>query len=87
MKPKVCLIDTNVVVAGLISGEPSSPPLLILDRPEPSMHCAAVPLPSRARYSRLSLGPHGVRCASCLFRLDLPAILPDSDPDLQVSSR
>ena len=31
MKPKVCLIDTNVVVAGLISGEPSSPPVLILD--------------------------------------------------------
>ena len=31
MKPKVCLIDTNVVVAGLISGEPSSPRVLILD--------------------------------------------------------
>ena len=31
MKAKVCIVDTNIVVAGLISADPGSPPAQILD--------------------------------------------------------
>jgi len=31
MKAKVCIVDTNIVVAGLISADPGSPPVQILD--------------------------------------------------------
>jgi len=31
MKAKVCVVDTNIVVAGLISADPGSPPAKILD--------------------------------------------------------
>ena len=31
MKAKVCIVDTNIVVAGLISADPGSPPVRILD--------------------------------------------------------
>lgn len=31
MKAKVCIVETNIVVAGLISADPGSPPVRILD--------------------------------------------------------
>ena len=31
MTPKVCLVDTNVIVSGLIGADPNSPPARILD--------------------------------------------------------
>ena len=31
MKPRGCIVDTNVVVSGLISADPSTPPARILD--------------------------------------------------------
>lgn len=31
MNSKICIIDTNIVVAGLISTDPTSPPVRILD--------------------------------------------------------
>ena len=38
MKAKVCIVDTNIVVAGLISADPGSPPVQILD----AMLCGAL---------------------------------------------
>ena len=31
MKAQVCIVDTNIVVAGMISADPGSPPVKILD--------------------------------------------------------
>jgi len=31
MKANVCIVDTNIVVAGMISADPASPPVQILD--------------------------------------------------------
>lgn len=73
MRPEACIIDTNVVVSGLIGADPTSPPARILDAmlDRTLLYRAVSPC---ARHRRVSVGIVHRKCLIMLCQSDLRTV-------------